>query len=107
MAPASLRTRAFSTDRVFKNSGTRLQEDSTNGVKTELLEGYKPKKIWTPFHRDDDPWVPVHLTLTQFQCWDSASEFMGTKATQQHSYMTQNMNSIACFLKKLDLSIFS
>lgn len=60
-APAALRWRIFNADRVFRNSGARLQQESTNSVKTGLLEAYKLKEIWAPFQGDDDSWVPVHL----------------------------------------------
>lgn len=87
-APASLRWRVLNADRVFKNSGARLLQESTNSVKTGLLEAYKLKQIWAPFHIDDDFWVPVHLGLPHFQFWDSASKLAGAKAAQQHSGVT-------------------
>jgi len=108
LASLSFTWRVFSADWILRNSEAGIKQGSTNGVRTWLLEAYKARRIWMPFHRDDDSWASVHLVLVHFQFWGSVSKLTGTKASKQHNYVTKNKQKILFSLKKkIDLSIFS
>lgn len=108
LASLSFTWRVFSADWILRNSEAGIKQGSTNGVRTWLLEAYKARRIWMPFHRDDESWASVHLVLVHFQFWGSVSKLTGTKASKQHNYVTKNKQKILFSLKKkIDLSIFS
>lgn len=64
LVPAPLRWRVFDADRVFKNSGARLPQESTNDVKTGLFGNLETERnLGTTSHRNGAPWT---LPLTTF-----------------------------------------